>query len=724
MNQVERRAVLNSCEAHGTESQNTTASGRKPLQMAAMPLQGFAYLTGMTPASRSLARRAEVLRAQIRHHDELYYQRNRPSISDAAYDRLVHELRLLEERHPELVTLESPAQRVAGRAAGPFASLRHAAPMLSLEATRDQATVASFVTRIAKGSGARGDVLLEPKLDGLSVEVVYRGGVLASAATRGDGVAGEDVTANVRTVESIPPRLRGARAKAPAMLSIRGEMLMSRSAFARMNRDLLARGEEPFANPRNAAAGSLRQLDPAVTARRPLRFVAYEVLASRGASLATDAEALTALRRWGFTIPDAVERARTVEEIARYHRKLGARRERLDYEIDGIVLKANALEGRRRLGETSHHPRWALAWKFEPRAESTIVDDIVFQVGRTGVLTPVALLRPVDVGGVTVSRATLHNLTELARRDVQVGDRVRVHRAGDVIPEIVERRRGARRHRARVPSKCPACRSRLARQGPFLRCDNRWECPAQLIGALRLLARDEAFSITGLGEEVARRLVDAGLVRRVPDLFTLTADDFRGLPGFAAKSSANLAGEVARAKRVDLPHFLVGLGLPGVGRASARALADAFGTLAALRRASVAELDAVRDVGPVEAATIHAALNERRTRALLDGFLGAGVRVRPAREARAGRAGVLAGRRIAFTGTLPSLSRSEASRLAEAAGGEVTASVSRALDYLVAGAAPGTKMEKARRAGVRILDERRFRRLVAGKRAQRRAPGA
>ena len=679
-----------------------------------MPLQGFAYLGSMAPRSRSPARRVEALRARIRRHDEYYYQRNRPVISDAAYDRLVLELRRLEAAHPELVTPDSPTQRVAGRAAGPFASVRHAAPMLSLEATRDNETIEAFVTRVAKAAGGASDLILEPKLDGLSVEVVYRSGRLSSAATRGDGTTGEDVTANVRTIDSVPPTLRGTRGAAPAMVSIRGEMLMSRSAFARMNRALVVRGEEPFANPRNAAAGSLRQLDPRVTASRPLRFVAYEVLAARGVTFTTDAQVLAAFRRWGLAIPEHVERQRAVEAIARYHRRLEGRREQMDYEIDGIVLKTNALDARARLGATGHHPRWAMAWKFEPRSETTMVEDIVFQVGRTGVLTPVALLRPVDVSGVTVSRATLHNLTELSRRDVQVGDRVRIHRAGDVIPEIVERRRGARRKKARIPAKCPACKARLSRQGPFLRCDNRWECPAQLVGALRNLARDEAFSIAGLGEEVARRLVRSGMVRRIPDLFTLTAADIRRLPGFAAKSSAKLANEVARARRVDLPHFLVGLGLPGVGRAMARGLADAFGSLAALRAASVAQLDAVRDVGAVEAATIHAALNDRRIRALIDGFVRAGVQVRASREAPTHRAGALAGRRIAFTGVLPTLSRAEASRLAEEGGARVTESVSAALDYLVAGSEPGSKADKARRAGVAIIDERRFLRLLRG----------
>lgn len=679
-----------------------------------MPLQGFAYLGSMAPRPRTLAWRVEALRGRIRHHDELYFQKNRPVISDAAYDRLVDELRRIEAAHPELVTPDSPTQRVAGRAAGPFASVRHAAPMLSLEATRDLASVAAFLTRVAKGAGEEGDVILEPKLDGLSVEVVYRNGRLSSAATRGDGLVGEDVTANMRTIDSVPATLQGTRGGGPALVAIRGEMLMSRSAFATMNRALVVRGEEPFANPRNAAAGSLRQLDPSVTAGRPLRFVAYEVLAARGVAFATDEQVVDALRRWGFDIPEHVERQRTLEAINRYHRRLEGRRERLDYEIDGIVLKTNALELRSRLGTTSHHPRWALAWKFEPRAETTIVDDIVFQVGRTGVLTPVALLRPVDVSGVTVARATLHNLTELSRRDVQVGDQVRIHRAGDVIPEIVERRRGRRRRKARVPAKCPACKARLVREGPFLRCGNRWECPAQLVGALRHLARDEAFSIAGLGEEVARRLVDSGMVRRLPDLFRLTSDDFRRLPGFAEKSSSKLASEVARARRVELQHFLVGLGLPGVGRASARGLSAAFGTLAALRAASVAQLDAVRDVGAVAAATIHAALNDRRTRALIDGFLSAGVQVRAERERHAREGGALAGKRIAFTGELPSLSRTEAARLAEEAGGEVTESVSGSLDFLVVGSDPGSKLARAERADVAIISEGTFRRILTG----------
>src|SRR5512142_536484 len=524
--------------------------------------------------------RAAELRDEIRRHDERYYVENRPTISDEAYDRLVAELRRIETRHPELVTPDSPTRRVAGRVAGAFASVRHAALMLSLEATRDASDVAAFVKRVSGPPGGA-DLVLEPKLDGLSVEVVYTNGKLVAASTRGDGIEGEDVLANVRTIRSVPSSLRGGRrgGRAPRFVAIRGEMLMPRSAFTRMNRELAARGEEGFANPRNAAAGSLRQLDPAVTASRPLRFVAYEVLDSRGADWSSERAVLADLRRWGFTVPARVAFAHTFDEVERYHHRLAELRDGLDYEIDGIVLKVGSLAARERLGSTSHHPRWALAYKFEPRAETTTVEDIVFQVGRTGVLTPVALLGPVDVGGVTVSRATLHNIDELHRRDVQIGDIVRVHRAGDVIPEIVERRRGARRRAPSIPRRCPGCRAALTRDGPFLRCTNRWECPSQLVAAIVHLASDDAFCIQGLGGEVAQRLVDASRVRKLPDLFTLGASDLRTLPGFAERSAAKLAESVMRARRIALPAFLVALGVPGVGKASARALGEAFSTI-------------------------------------------------------------------------------------------------------------------------------------------------
>ena len=662
------------------------------------------------PAKRAAARRAAALRAQIRRHDELYYVEDRPVISDAAYDRLVAALQRLERRYPDLVTPDSPTRHVAGRVAGPFASVRHAAPMLSLEATREADDVETFVERLRAGSDSA-ELLLEPKLDGLSVELVYTRGALSAASTRGDGFEGEDVVANVRAIRSVPQRLRAGRTGSPAFVSIRGEMLMSRSAFTRMNRQLVERGEQGFANPRNAAAGSLRQLDPAVTAHRPLRLVAYEVLAARGVEWPDDRAVLATLKRWGFSIPQYITFGDTFRDVQRYHERLAAIRERLDYEIDGVVVKTSSLAQRERLGSTSHHPRWALAFKFEPRAETTTVQDIVFQVGRTGVLTPVALLDPVDVGGVTVSRATLHNIDELRRRDVQIGDTVRVHRAGDVIPEIVERHRGTDRRAPVLPRRCPGCRGALSRDGPFLRCSNRWECPSQLVAAIVHLAGDDAFSIQGLGSQVAQALVDLGLVRRLPDLFTLRATDLRALPGFAERSATKLASTIAQARRVPLAAFLVALGIPGVGKASARALAEAFPSLEALTRASVESLAAVPDVGAVEAAAIHAHLRNRRTRALVRRFLDAGVLVE--RGPVGAGAGVLAGKRVAFTGTLPTLTRAEASRIAERAGAHVTESVSSRLDYLVAGRSPGSKRAEAERAGVRIVTERVFRQLAA-----------
>ncbi|HSQ30092.1 MAG TPA: NAD-dependent DNA ligase LigA [Gemmatimonadaceae bacterium] len=658
---------------------------------------------------RDTADRATQLREEIRRHDEHYYVENRPAISDDAYDRLVAELRRIEARHPDLVTPDSPTRRVAGRVAGAFASVRHAAPMLSLEATRAPADVAAFVRRMS-GPGGDSDLVLEPKLDGLSVEVAYTNGKLVAASTRGDGIEGEDVLANVRTIRSVPSSLRAGRNGAPRFLSIRGEMLMPRSAFTRMNRELAARGDEGFANPRNAAAGSLRQLDPAVTASRPLRYVAYEVLDSRGADWSSERDVLGDLRRWGFSVPERVTFARTLDQVERYHRGIAGLRDGLDYEVDGIVIKGCSLAVRERLGSTSHHPRWALAYKFEARGETTTVEDIVFQVGRTGVLTPVALLRPVDVGGVTVARATLHNLDELHRRDVQIGDSVRVHRAGDVIPEIVERRRGAHRRAPSIPRRCPGCRAALTRDGPFLRCTNRWQCPSQLVAAIVHLASDDAFCIQGLGGEVAQRLVDASLVRRLPDLFTVGASEFRTLPGFAARSAAKLAESIARARRIELPAFLVALGIPGVGKASARALGDAYPTLDALVGASAEEIASVPNIGAIQAAAIHEYLGDRRTRALIDGFLRAGVRIEPVHAER--KRGPLAGKRIAFTGTLPTLSRAEASRLAEDAGAQITESVSEKLDYLVVGRDPGSKRANAERAGVRIIDEKRFRQLL------------
>jgi DNA ligase (NAD+) len=664
------------------------------------------------------ARRIDRLVRELRRHDYLYYVLDRPKISDAAYDRLFQELQRLEAEHPDLIRPESPTQRIGGGVRKGLTTLPHTVPLLSLEATRSPEVVRRFVARVRRLAPG-GSFLLQPKLDGVSVELVYQRGAFRHAITRGTGAVGEDVSANARTIRSVPLRL--ASRSVPRRLAVRGEVLIGLGDFERLNRDLLERGEEGFANPRNAAAGSLRQLDPAVTAARPLRFVAYEILAAEGRAFRSEAEALRALRAWGLLTPERAATAKDAEGILAFHRRLAAVRDRLDYEIDGVVIKVTDLALRQRLGGTTHHPRWALAFKFEPRIEVTRVESIVVQVGRTGVLTPVALLRPVDVGGVTVSRATLHNREEVARRDIRVGDRVRIHRAGDVIPEVVERLpepgRG-RRRRFRMPSRCPACGTPVVQRGPQTFCPNALGCRAQLRAGLVHLASADAFDITGLGPEIAGALVDAGLVRAPGDLFRLTAEDLRRLPGFAERSAANLARALRSARETELARFLVALGIPGVGPASARLLAANLGRLDRIRRADPQRLRAA-GVGPVLARGIHRFFSGPGTRRAVEDLLAAGVRVKPAGRTQ----GPLLGRRFAFTGGLTGLTRDEARRRVEALGARVATSVGRGVDFVVVGDAPGKKLADARRLGVRTLGERDFRRLIGATAGAHQTPG-
>ena len=654
---------------------------------------------------------AERLREQIRRHDYLYYVRDRPAISDDAYDALVVRLRKLETAHPELVTPDSPTQRVAGRPSTGFKTQRHAAPMISLDSTRDRAEVVRWDARMREASRAPVRYLLEPKLDGASMELVYERGRLVRAVTRGNGAEGEAVTANVRTIPSVPLTLRATSRPVPRFVSLRGEIMMGLRGFEGLNKQLVQRDEEPFANPRNAAAGSLRQLDPCITAGRPLRFIAYEILAVDGAAFDDDETVLAALRDWGLRTTDHTETGRTVRDIERYHAAMAARRDRLGYEIDGIVIKVIDLETRRRLGATGHHPRWALAYKFPPRVEVTRVEDITVQVGRTGLLTPVALLRPVEVGGVTVSRATLHNASEVKKRDIRVGDTVRVYRAGDVIPEIVERlpaRRGKRHAAFRMPTRCPACGTRVVTTGPLTSCPNRFGCPAQLTRSLQHFASEGGLDVPGIGAETANALVDHGLVRTLRDLFTLTADDLTKLDGFAERSARKLVAELAAARKLELHRFLYALGIPGIGVAVARDLALEFGTLAALRTASEVALQRTPRLGETRAADVYAFFHDARTRRVIDDLLAAGVRVTGERRAR----GPLSGKRVVFTGALSSLTRPAARKRVAALGGRVGESVGPGVDFVVVGESPGEKLTQARRYGVRELSERAFLALV------------
>jgi DNA ligase (NAD+) len=656
------------------------------------------------------SQRIAALRDEIRRHDHAYYVRDAPEVSDEAYDALFAELRALEAAHPELVTPDSPTQRVAGAPLEGFPTVEHAAPMLSLDSDKDEEALRRFDTRLRKalGDGAIAYVL-EPKLDGLSLEVVYEEGVLARAATRGDGVRGEGVTANVRTIAKVPLKLSAERRPVPPLLALRAEVILRIADFEAVNARLLEEGKAPFANPRNAAAGTLRQLDPRITASRPLDIYFSDVLAARGLAARTHRETLAAFADWGLRVNDRIRAATSVEEVLAYHRELGDERDRLPYEIDGIVVKLDDLGLREELGTTARAPRWAYAFKFPPRKEVTRVERIVPSVGRSGVITPVALLRPVELGGVTVSRATLHNREEVARKDIREGDLVRLQRAGDVIPHVLERIEEEGHERPEpwsMPPACPSCGTPLVERGPFSVCDNGFGCPAQRAGRLQHFASRDALDIAGLGGEIAALLVDEGLVETLPDLFDLTREQLVALDGFADKSAENLVAGIRRAGTdTELARFLYGLGIPEVGAKVGRDLARHFGTLAALRAADADALQEVAGVGPRMGEQIAAFFAEPRNAEIVDRLLAGRVTIAPEQGPASA---ALAGLKLVFTGTLPTLSRGAAKALVEGNGGRVVGSVSKATDYVVAGEEAGSKLDEATRLGIPVLDEAAF----------------
>ncbi len=660
-------------------------------------------------------KRAEELRREIERHDYLYYVRDAPKISDDAYDRLFRELKDLEARFPELEARDSPTQRVAGVALESFASVEHLAPMLSLDSHPNAEQVERFDERVRKalGSDHRVAYVVEPKLDGASVELVYENGLLVRGATRGDGRVGEDITENLRTIAAVPLKLRQEALPVPPTLALRGEVIMRIDDFERLNERLLAEGREPYANPRNVAAGALRQLDPKNTADRPLDIYVYDILAGEAPEVKTQWQTLDALREWGLRVNNRPRRVESVGEIVDYHRAMVDSRDDIGYEIDGVVIKLDDLAARHELGETSHHPRWAFAFKFPPRREVTRVLKILASVGRTGAVTPVAMLRPVELGGVTVSRASLHNREEVARKDIREGDRVRVQRAGDVIPQVVERipEKGRRRKRKfRMPAKCPSCATPLVERGPFSVCPNSFDCPAQLTGRLVHFASRHALDIEGLGEESARLFVTQGLVRHLPDLFELEAESLVELEGFAEKSATNLVEAIRKASKVELHRFLYALGIPEVGTAVARDLAIDFGSFDAVRRADAERLQQVDGVGPKMAEQIRAFFGETHNQGVLDQLLDGRVEVRETAHGAgtAAGSGPLAGKKVVFTGGLENLSRPQAKKRVEDAGGRVVSSVSKATDYVVAGENPGSKLRRARELGLEILDEAGF----------------
>ena len=653
---------------------------------------------------------AHAIRTEIQRHDHLYYAEGEPEISDAAYDRLFRRLKALEEAFSGLVTEDSPTRRVGAPPRSDLPTVPHAAPMLSLDSTQEPAEVQRFDERIRVTVEPDAiEYLLEPKLDGVSIELIYEEGVLTRAVTRGDGREGEGVTENVRTIRSVPLRLWTQTLSKPEFLAVRGEVLMRLSAFEALNQSLMERGAEPYANPRNATSGAVRQLDSSITAERPLDCLAYELLDVKGVSFRTDLEALEALESWGFQVPERLRTARSAEEILDYHASYQDDRDSLDYEIDGIVIKLNDLDERVDLGATSHHPRWALAFKFEPRKEVTRIDRIAVQVGRTGVLTPVALLLPVEVGGVTVSRATLHNREELERKDIREGDFVRVQRAGDVIPQVVEVIDQGGRDRGppfEMPTACPNCGIPVRHSGPFTVCPNRFGCSAQLKGRIVHFASRSGLDIEGLGSETAARLVDTGFVKQLGDLFELTAEQLLDLPGFAEKSAENLVESIQGARRTELQRFLFGLGIPEVGASVAADLAIHFRSFEALERADTEALQSVRGVGPKMADQIWAFLHDPRTHQVVrEAFERMASLTVPD---RAEGLGLLEGMGFVFTGTLEAMPRSQARKLVEGAGARASSAVSKETDFLVKGQGGGAKAERAREFGITILEELEF----------------
>jgi len=668
-------------------------------------------------SARKVEQRVRELRAEIEHHNYRYFVLDDPEIPDAEFDRLVRELKSLEETHPELVTPDSPTQRVGSSALSGFGEIRHRIPMLSLDNAFDREEVEAFDARIRERLDHDGPVeyACEPKLDGLAVSILYEDGVLVQAATRGDGTTGEDVTHNVRTVKSVPLRLHGKGW--PRLLEARGEVFMPIAGFEAMNRRAEEKGEKTFVNPRNAAAGSLRQLDPRVTAERPLEVYFYGVgLIERGSLPERHSEILGSLRQWGLrTSPEAAVK-RGVEGLLGYYGRMLERRPSLGYQIDGVVYKVDSITLQQELGYVARAPRWAIAHKFPAEEEMTVVRDIGWQVGRTGALTPVARLEPVFVGGVTVSNATLHNIDELHRKDVRVGDTVIVRRAGDVIPEVVQvlvDRRPSHTRIVKLPETCPVCGSAVVKpEGEAVaRCSGGLYCGAQRKESLRHFASRRAMDIEGLGAKLIDQLVDAGYVKNAADLYGLTVGQLAGLDRMGEKSAGNLVEALDKSKKTTLARFLFALGIRDVGEATAHALASHFSSLDEIAEASTEKLEQVPDIGPVVAQHVHGFFKEKHNRDVIDALRGSGVKwtsppKKPAVEQK------LAGKTFVLTGTLSGMTREEAQDRIRALGGKATGSVSARTDFVIAGTDPGSKVQKAEKLGIQILDEETFLALI------------
>ncbi|MDX6634136.1 MAG: ligase [Solirubrobacterales bacterium] len=670
--------------------------------------------------SEAAEQRVEELRALLAHHNHLYYVLDDPEIGDDSYDELLNELRELEAEHPELRTPDSPTQRVGAPPLDRFEQVEHREQMLSLGNARNEEELRGWENRIANHlkrmdiTASEFSYTTEPKIDGLAITLTYEKGVLIRGATRGDGRIGEDVTQNLRTIGSVPLRITG---KAPELVEVRGEVYLPIAAFKALNERRAEAGEATFANPRNSAAGSIRQLDPSLAAERPLSTWMYGIGAVRGLDLPTHMAEVEWLQEAGFKVnPDTAHHEGVEGVVKRCHWWEG-RREELDYEIDGVVVKVDEKALWRELGVVGREPRWAIAWKFPPTTATTKLRKVVWNVGRTGHLVPFAMLEPVHVGGVTVTTATLHNEEDLARKDVREGDEVVVMRAGDVIPQVVSpklprKKKGARKEKP--PARCPACDTPTVKpeESVFTICPNRSGCPGQSFQHVKHFVSKGAMDIEGLGEKQAQTFLEGGVISDVADIYDLTAERLVELNRFADTSAQNLVAAIEASKRRPFKRVLYALGLPGVGYVTAEALADYFGSIDALHEADPEAIEEVEGVGPIMAVQIAESLTDDATWALVEKLRKKGVRLEADASERRQQGGPLEGKTVVLTGTLPELTREEAAAMVKSAGGKVTSSVSKKTDYVVAGESPGSKLAKAEKFGTEILDEAGLRKLV------------